>query len=43
MHRASVEGRSLLFARRLLVEPSSFGGSMKAVVDGAASQFMYKC
>ncbi|BDA46322.1 probable methylthioribose-1-phosphate isomerase at N-terminal half [Coccomyxa sp. Obi] len=35
--RAAVERRSLQFARRLLVETSSFGGSMEAVVKAAAA------
>lgn len=35
--RAAVERRSLLFARRLLVETTSFGGSLQAVVEAAAA------
>ena len=35
--RAAVERRSLLFARRLLVEPASFEGSMKKVTGAVAS------
>ena len=35
--RAAVERQSLQFARRLLVETSSFGGSMEALVKAAAA------
>ena len=35
--RAAVERRSLLCARRLLVEPASFGGSMQEVAAAAGA------